>query len=72
MARIVIDKALSGDVVTARFCLGRLEPRSRGRAVGRSPSTCPRVRGHAMSWRPSMRRCARWLQGRSRRTRRCR
>jgi hypothetical protein len=33
MARIVIDKALSGDVVTARFCLDRLEPRPRGRAI---------------------------------------
>jgi hypothetical protein len=33
MARIVIDKALGGDVVTARFCLDRLEPRPRGRAI---------------------------------------
>jgi hypothetical protein len=33
MARIVIDKALTGDVVTARFCLDRLEPRPRGRAI---------------------------------------
>src|SRR5260370_37374158 len=33
MARIVSDKALSGDVVTARFCLDRLEPRPRGRAI---------------------------------------
>jgi len=33
MARIVIDKALSGDVVTARFCLDRLEPRPRGRTI---------------------------------------
>ena len=33
MARIVIEKALSGDVVTARFCLDRLEPRPRGRAI---------------------------------------
>src|SRR6266404_7523847 len=33
MARIVIDKALAGDVVTARFCLDRLEPRPRGRAI---------------------------------------
>jgi hypothetical protein len=33
MARIVIDKALAGDVVTARFCLDRLEPRPRGRMI---------------------------------------
>jgi hypothetical protein len=33
MAQIVIDKALAGDVVTARFCLDRLEPRPRGRAI---------------------------------------
>src|SRR5260221_306057 len=33
MARIVIDKALAGDVVTARFCLDRLEPRPRSRAI---------------------------------------
>jgi hypothetical protein len=33
MARIVIDKALAGDVVTARFCLDRLEPRPRGRTI---------------------------------------
>jgi hypothetical protein len=33
MARIVIDKALAGDVVTARFCIDRLEPRPRGRAI---------------------------------------
>src|SRR5260370_36959351 len=33
MARIVIDKALAGDVVTARFCLDRLEPRPRRPAI---------------------------------------
>ena len=33
MARVIIDKALAGDVVTARFCLDRLEPRPRGRAI---------------------------------------
>jgi hypothetical protein len=33
MARVIIDKALAGDVVTARFCLDRLEPRQRGRAI---------------------------------------
>src|SRR5471032_1979116 len=33
MARVVIDKALAGDVVTARFCLDRLEPRLRGRGI---------------------------------------
>jgi Family of unknown function (DUF5681) len=32
-ARIVIDKALSGDAVAARFILDRLTPRSRGRAI---------------------------------------
>jgi hypothetical protein len=32
-ARIVIDKALSGDMVAARFIIGRLEPRPRSRAV---------------------------------------
>src|SRR5713226_7534992 len=33
MARVVIDKAVGGDVVTARFCLDRLEPRPRSRAL---------------------------------------
>jgi hypothetical protein len=33
MARIVIDKALAGDVVTAKFCLDRLEPKPRSRAI---------------------------------------
>lgn len=33
MARIVIDKALAGDVVTARFVLGRLEPKPRSRGI---------------------------------------
>jgi hypothetical protein len=33
MARMVIDKALSGDVVAAKFCLGRLEPMPRSRAI---------------------------------------
>jgi hypothetical protein len=32
-ARIVIDKALSGDAVAARFIVGRLMPRPRGRTV---------------------------------------
>jgi hypothetical protein len=33
MARVVIDKALAGDAVTARFVLDRLEPRPRSRPV---------------------------------------
>jgi len=33
MARVVIDKALAGDAVTARFILDRLEPRPRSRPV---------------------------------------
>jgi hypothetical protein len=33
MARIVIDRALAGDVVTAKFCLDRLEPKPRNRAI---------------------------------------
>src|SRR5260221_2265397 len=33
MARGVIDKALAGDVVTARFCLDRLDPKPRQRAI---------------------------------------
>src|SRR5258707_14904454 len=33
MARVVIDKALAGDVVAARFCLGRLEPKPRSRPI---------------------------------------
>jgi hypothetical protein len=33
MARIVIDKALAGDVVTARFVIGRLEPKPRDRGI---------------------------------------
>jgi hypothetical protein len=32
-ARIVIDKALSGDMVAARFIIGRLEARPRGRPI---------------------------------------
>jgi hypothetical protein len=32
-ARIVIDKALSGDMVAARFVVGRLEPRPRSRPI---------------------------------------
>jgi hypothetical protein len=32
-ARIVIDKALSGDAVAARFIVGRLMPRPRGREI---------------------------------------
>jgi hypothetical protein len=32
IARIVIDKALAGDVVTAKFCLARLQPMPRPRA----------------------------------------
>jgi hypothetical protein len=32
-ARIVIDKALSGDLVAARFVVGRLEPPPRGRPI---------------------------------------
>jgi hypothetical protein len=33
LARLVIDRALAGDVVTARFLLGRLEPKPRGRPI---------------------------------------
>jgi hypothetical protein len=33
MARVIIDKALAGDVVTAKFCLDRLEPKPRNRAI---------------------------------------
>ena len=33
IARIVIDKALAGDAVAARFLLERLEPKPRGRAI---------------------------------------
>jgi hypothetical protein len=33
MARIVIDKALSGDVVTAKFCVALLMPQPRSRAI---------------------------------------
>jgi hypothetical protein len=33
MARVVIDKALAGDAVTARFCVGLLTPKPRGRAI---------------------------------------
>ena len=32
-ARIVIDKALAGDAVAARFIVDRLEPRQRGRTI---------------------------------------
>jgi hypothetical protein len=33
VARVVIDQALAGDVVTARFLLGLLSPKPRGRAI---------------------------------------
>jgi hypothetical protein len=33
LARVVIDKALAGDAVTARFLLERLEPKPRGRPI---------------------------------------
>jgi hypothetical protein len=33
MARVVIDKALGGDAVTARFCVRLLTPKQRGRAI---------------------------------------
>jgi hypothetical protein len=33
VARIVIDKALAGDAVAARFCLTLLSPKPRGRAI---------------------------------------
>jgi hypothetical protein len=33
VARIVIDKALAGDAIAARFVLERLEPKPRGRAI---------------------------------------
>ena len=33
IARVVIDKALSGDAVAARFVIGHLTPRPRGRAI---------------------------------------
>jgi hypothetical protein len=33
VARVVIDKALAGDAVTARFLLGLLSPKPRGRAI---------------------------------------
>src|SRR5450432_2379275 len=33
LARVVIDKALAGDAVTARFLLGLLTPKPRGRAI---------------------------------------
>jgi uncharacterized protein DUF5681 len=33
MARIIIDKALAGDVVTAKFCIARLMPKPRDRAI---------------------------------------
>src|SRR5437868_11675679 len=33
MARVVIDKALAGDVVTAKFCIARLMPKPRDRGI---------------------------------------
>src|SRR5476649_43591 len=33
VARVVIDKAVAGDAVTARFLLGLLSPKPRGRAI---------------------------------------
>ncbi|MBV9523129.1 MAG: hypothetical protein JO010_10075 [Alphaproteobacteria bacterium] len=33
MARLLLDKALAGDLVTARFCLDRICPRPRARGV---------------------------------------
>jgi hypothetical protein len=33
VARVIIDKALSGDAGAARFCLGLISPRPRGRTI---------------------------------------
>jgi hypothetical protein len=33
VARVVIDKALAGDAIAARFCLGLLSPKPRGRPI---------------------------------------
>jgi hypothetical protein len=33
MARLVVDRAVGGDAVAARFCLARLEPKPRGRPI---------------------------------------
>jgi hypothetical protein len=33
VARVIIDKAVAGDAVAARFCLGLISPRPRGRAI---------------------------------------
>ena len=68
LARVVIDKALAGDAVAARFLLERLEPKPRGRPIhldipdGESPA------GEVSP--PSMPRCGRWRRARSRPTRR--
>jgi hypothetical protein len=33
VARVIIDKALAGDAVAARFCIGLLSPKPRGREI---------------------------------------
>jgi hypothetical protein len=33
MARLVVDRAVGGDAVAARFCLDRIEPKPRGRPI---------------------------------------
>src|SRR5579872_6376859 len=33
MARLVVDRAVGGDAVAARFCLARLDPKPRGRPI---------------------------------------
>jgi hypothetical protein len=64
-ARIVIDKALSGDAVAARFIVDRLMPRD-----VRSRSTCRMAEQRRMSSHAPTRPSPQWPPARSRRTRR--
>jgi hypothetical protein len=66
-ARIIIDKALAGDAVAARFIVDRLTPRPRG---ARSRSICPRAREPEMCSPPQTPPSPRWRRARSRPTRR--
>src|SRR5579859_2078966 len=45
IARVVIDKALAGDAVAARFLLERLEPRPRSRTIELDIPECDGLAG---------------------------
>src|SRR5258708_27286972 len=49
IARVVIDKAVKGDAVAARFVIGHLTPRPRGRPIALAMPGGARAGGHRRS-----------------------